>query len=118
MLLIPVDFMGLMQFIGELYKKSLLSERVIIHAVIYRFLTEIHNPVEDDIEALCVLVSTIGKFVCEELIVNHHHHHISLRCCRMTLRLTVDRPGPPLMCISRECTSCPKTQRSHLDANS
>ena len=61
-LLLSIEFMGLMQFIGELFIKQMLGVRV-MHAVIHRLLTEIENPVEEELEALCVLVSTIGKFV-------------------------------------------------------
>ena len=48
--------LGNIRFIGELYKKAMITEKI-MHACVVHLLTE--N--EEDLEALCNLLSTIGK---------------------------------------------------------
>lgn len=57
--------LGNIRFIGELYKKSMLTERI-MHECIKKLLGEYQNPDEEDVEALCKLMSTIGR------IIDHH----------------------------------------------
>jgi translation initiation factor 4G len=57
--------LGNIRFIGELYKKSMLTERI-MHECIKKLLGDIQNPDEEDVEALCKLMSTIGR------IIDHH----------------------------------------------
>ncbi|CEO95422.1 MI domain-containing protein [Plasmodiophora brassicae] len=52
-------FLGNVRFIGELFKDSMLAERI-MHTCITHFLQEVVEPLEEDIEALCKLLSTIG----------------------------------------------------------
>ena len=52
--------LGLVQFIGELYKLQMLTERV-MHEYIKIFLT--NNPEEVEIEGLCRLLTTAGKLL-------------------------------------------------------
>lgn len=54
--------LGNIRFIGELYKKSMLTERI-MHECIKKLLGEFLNPDEEDIEALCKLMSTIGRII-------------------------------------------------------
>lgn len=57
--------LGNIRFIGELYKKSMLTERI-MHECIKKLLGEYQKPDEEDVEALCKLMSTIGR------IIDHH----------------------------------------------
>ena len=55
--------LGLVQFIGELYKLQMLTDRV-THECIKRLLTRAdNNPEEAEIECLCRLLTTAGKLL-------------------------------------------------------
>eukprot|EP01018_Ginkgo_biloba_P033520 Gb_34242 [translate_table: standard] len=54
--------LGNIRFIGELYKKSMLTERI-MHECIKTLLGEYQNPDDEDVEALCKLMSTIGYMI-------------------------------------------------------
>ncbi|KAA8525955.1 hypothetical protein F0562_007945 [Nyssa sinensis] len=54
--------LGNIRLIGELYKKKMLTERI-MHECIQKLLGEYQNPDEEDIEALCKLMSTIGEII-------------------------------------------------------
>ncbi|XP_024982424.1 eukaryotic translation initiation factor 4G isoform X2 [Cynara cardunculus var. scolymus] len=51
--------LGNIRLIGELFKKKMLTERI-MHECIKKLLGQYQNPDEEDIEALCKLMSTIG----------------------------------------------------------
>ncbi|XP_050236775.1 eukaryotic translation initiation factor 4G isoform X2 [Mercurialis annua] len=52
--------LGNIRLIGELYKKKMLTERI-MHECIKKLLGQYQNPDEEDVEALCKLMSTIGE---------------------------------------------------------
>ncbi|RHZ70427.1 hypothetical protein Glove_271g17 [Diversispora epigaea] len=55
--------LGLIRFIGELFKLNMLTERI-MHSCIKKFLTVSSNPEtpeEEEIESLCTLLNTIGQ---------------------------------------------------------
>ncbi|CAN6703889.1 unnamed protein product [Malus baccata var. baccata] len=54
--------LGNISLIGELYKKRMLTERV-MHECIKKLFGQQQTPVEQDIEALCKLISTIGEMI-------------------------------------------------------
>ncbi|XVF79693.1 hypothetical protein PTKIN_Ptkin15bG0009900 [Pterospermum kingtungense] len=54
--------LGNIRLIGELYKKKMLTERI-MHECINKLLGEYENPDEEDVEALCKLMSTIGEMI-------------------------------------------------------
>ncbi|PNX90343.1 eukaryotic translation initiation factor 4g-like protein [Trifolium pratense] len=54
--------LGNIRLIGELYKKKMLTERI-MHECIKKLLGQCQNPDEEDIEALCKLMSTIGEMI-------------------------------------------------------
>ncbi|KAK9121115.1 hypothetical protein Syun_018732 [Stephania yunnanensis] len=56
--------LGNIRLIGELYKKKMLTERI-MHECIRKLLAVGHNqnPDEEDVEALCKLMSTIGEMI-------------------------------------------------------
>uniref|UniRef100_A0A7S0SBK7 MIF4G domain-containing protein n=1 Tax=Mantoniella antarctica TaxID=81844 RepID=A0A7S0SBK7_9CHLO len=51
--------LGNIKFIGELYRKSMLTERI-MHTCIMKLLGEHQIPDEEDVEALCKLLTTTG----------------------------------------------------------
>ncbi|KAJ1439577.1 MIF4G-like, type 3 [Sesbania bispinosa] len=54
--------LGNIRLIGELYKKKMLTERI-MHECIKKLLGQYEDPDEEDIEALCKLMSTIGEMI-------------------------------------------------------
>ncbi|KAG8391465.1 hypothetical protein BUALT_Bualt01G0190600 [Buddleja alternifolia] len=54
--------LGNIRLIGELYKKRMLTERI-MHSCINKLLGQHQNPDEENIEALCKLMSTIGEMI-------------------------------------------------------
>ncbi|KAM7277517.1 hypothetical protein ACFE04_019383 [Oxalis oulophora] len=54
--------LGNIRLIGELYKKRMLTERI-MHECIKKLLGEYESPDEENVEALCKLMSTIGDMI-------------------------------------------------------
>lgn len=54
--------LGNIRLIGELYKKRMLTERI-MHECIKKLLGDYQKPDEENIEALCKLMSTIGEMI-------------------------------------------------------
>ncbi|CAL5076145.1 unnamed protein product [Urochloa decumbens] len=54
--------LGNIRFIGELYKKRMLTERI-MHECIKKLIGDFQNPDEKNIEGLCTLMSTIGEII-------------------------------------------------------
>ncbi|TVU38451.1 hypothetical protein EJB05_11822, partial [Eragrostis curvula] len=54
--------LGNIRLIGELYKKRMLTERI-MHECIKKLLGNYQDPDEENIEALCKLMSTIGDMI-------------------------------------------------------
>ncbi|KAL2511552.1 Eukaryotic translation initiation factor 4G [Abeliophyllum distichum] len=54
--------LGNIRLIGELYKKRMLTERI-MHECIKKLLGTSQNPDEEDVEALCKLMGTIGVMI-------------------------------------------------------
>lgn len=54
--------LGNIRLIGELYKKKMLTERI-MHECIKKLLGEYQNPDEENVESLCKLMSTIGEMI-------------------------------------------------------
>ena len=51
--------LGLVKFIGELFKLQMLTERI-MHECVKKLLGNVENPKEEDIESLCTLLTTVG----------------------------------------------------------
>src|SRR5262249_28028840 len=51
--------LGLIKFIGELFKLSMLTERI-MHECVKKLLGNVEDPEEEEIESLCKLLSTVG----------------------------------------------------------
>ncbi|CAI9781637.1 unnamed protein product [Fraxinus pennsylvanica] len=54
--------LGNIRLIGELYKKKMLTERI-MHECLKKLLGQHQDPDEENIEALCKLMSTIGEMI-------------------------------------------------------
>ncbi|KAM7276129.1 hypothetical protein ACFE04_017995 [Oxalis oulophora] len=54
--------LGNIRLIGELYKKRMLTERI-MHECIKKLLGQYESPDEENVEALCKLMSTIGDMI-------------------------------------------------------
>ncbi|KAG8897598.1 hypothetical protein FRC00_004038 [Tulasnella sp. 408] len=52
--------LGLVRFIGELFKLQMLTERI-MHECIKKLLSKVENPEEEEIESLCKLLTTVGQ---------------------------------------------------------
>lgn len=57
--------LGNIRLIGELYKKKMLTARI-MHECIRKLLGQFQNPDEENIEALCKLMSTIGEMIDDQ----------------------------------------------------
>ena len=52
--------LGLIKFIGELFKLQMLTERI-MHECVNKLLGHVDNPEEEEIESLCKLLTTVGN---------------------------------------------------------
>ncbi|RUS30690.1 hypothetical protein BC938DRAFT_479072 [Jimgerdemannia flammicorona] len=52
--------LGLIKFIGELFKLQMLTERI-MHECIKKLLSNVADPEEEETESLCKLMTTVGK---------------------------------------------------------
>lgn len=57
--------LGLIQFIGELFKGGMLKENI-MHGCIRRLLANVESPEEEETESLCKLMTTIGRQIDHE----------------------------------------------------
>ncbi|KIJ31256.1 hypothetical protein M422DRAFT_186254 [Sphaerobolus stellatus SS14] len=62
--------LGLVKFIGELFKLQMLTERI-MHECIKKLLGNVENPEEEEIESLCKLLSTVGRQLDNEKARSH-----------------------------------------------
>ena len=54
--------LGLIKFIGELFKLQMLTERN-MHECVKKLLGNVDNPEEEEIESLCMLLATVGSML-------------------------------------------------------
>jgi translation initiation factor 4G len=54
--------LGLIKFIGELFKLQMLTERI-MHECVKKLLGNVDNPEEEEIESLCKLLTTVGSLL-------------------------------------------------------
>ena len=62
--------LGLVKFIGELFKLQMLTERI-MHECIKKLLRNVENPKEEEIESLCKLLATVGQTLDTAKAKNH-----------------------------------------------
>ncbi|QRV97984.1 mRNA cap guanine-N7 methyltransferase [Ceratobasidium sp. AG-Ba] len=54
--------LGLIRFIGQLFKFQLISDRIMHECIKFkRLFADMENPEEDEIESLCMLLTTVGQ---------------------------------------------------------
>lgn len=70
--------LGLIKFIGELFKLQMLTERI-MHECIKKLLGNVENPEEEEIESLCKLLTTVGSI----LDTNKARAHMDVYFSRM-----------------------------------
>ncbi|CAE6500838.1 unnamed protein product [Rhizoctonia solani] len=61
---------GLIQFFGELFKLQMLTERT-MHECIKKLLSNVVNPEEEEIESLCMLLTSVGQSLDNPKARNH-----------------------------------------------
>ncbi|XP_027083263.1 eukaryotic translation initiation factor 4G [Coffea arabica] len=66
--------LGNIRLLGELYKKKMLSERL-MHDCIQKLLGKHDSPEEDDVEALCELMNTVGE------VIDHPKAKVQMNAC-------------------------------------
>ncbi|KAJ3754523.1 hypothetical protein EV360DRAFT_51498 [Lentinula raphanica] len=54
--------LGLIKFIGELFKLQMLMERI-MHECVKKLISNVENPEEEEIESLCKLLTTVGQML-------------------------------------------------------
>jgi len=54
--------LGLIRFVGELFNLQMLTERI-MHECVRKFLGNVENPEEEEIESLCKLLTTVGSLL-------------------------------------------------------
>jgi translation initiation factor 4G len=69
---------GLIKFIGELFKLQILTERI-MHECVKKLLGNVENPEEEEIEGLCKLLTTVGQI----LDTNKARAHMDVYFSRM-----------------------------------
>ncbi|KAG6805425.1 hypothetical protein H0H92_015443 [Tricholoma furcatifolium] len=62
--------LGLIRFIGELFKLQMLTERI-MHECLKKLLGNVDNPEEEDIESCCKLMMTVGFMLDTARAANH-----------------------------------------------
>ncbi|KAJ3551381.1 hypothetical protein NP233_g13091 [Leucocoprinus birnbaumii] len=70
--------LGLIKFIGELFKLQMLTERI-MHECVKKLLGNVNNPEEEEIESLCKLLTTVGSI----LDTQKAHAHMDVYFQRM-----------------------------------
>ncbi|THV06205.1 hypothetical protein K435DRAFT_711730 [Dendrothele bispora CBS 962.96] len=70
--------LGLIKFIGELFKLQMLTERI-MHECVKKLLGNVENPEEEEIESLCKLLTTVGH----SLDTNKARAHMDVYFSRM-----------------------------------
>ena len=70
--------LGLIKFIGELFKLQMLTERI-MHECVKKLLGNVENPEEEEIESLCKLLTTVGQI----LDTNKARAHMDVYFSRM-----------------------------------
>jgi len=70
--------LGLVRFTGELFKLQMLTERI-MHECVKRFLSNIESPGEEQIESLCLLLTSVGQNLDTtkaRSLMDHYFRHI------------------------------------------
>ncbi|KAG8733135.1 hypothetical protein FRC10_000405 [Ceratobasidium sp. 414] len=86
--------LGVVRFIGELFKQQMLTERI-MHECIKRLLSSVADPKEEEVESLCELLRTVGPNLDTAKARYHMNSHFE-RMQEMTKINDID-PGIQFM---------------------
>ncbi|KAL1669006.1 armadillo-type protein [Schizophyllum commune] len=81
--------LGLIRFIGELFKVQMLTERI-MHQCVQKLLGNVDNPEEEEIESLCVLLTIVGELL-DTLRAQAHMEVYFARMKELTKKPNVSR---------------------------
>ena len=102
--------LGLVRFIGELYRLQMLTERI-MHESIKKLLANTDSPEEEDVESLCRLLTTVGKVLDTPKAKNH----LDVYCVRM--KIIADNPKTASRIKFMIIVRIPSSYRSCIDAD-
>ena len=111
--------LGLIRFIGELFKLQMLTERI-MHECIKKLLGNVENPEEEEIESLCKLLTTVGCLLDTQKARLHLDVYFSRMReltknknvnARMMFMLQVSVIIPLCPCLTRLLSGCHRTPR-------
>jgi translation initiation factor 4G len=97
--------LGLIRFIGELFKLQMLTERI-MHECIKKLLGNVENPEEEEIESLCKLLTTVGSLLDTQKARAHLDVYFS-RMRELTKNKNVNSRMMFMLQVSVTIPSCP-----------
>jgi translation initiation factor 4G len=97
--------LGLIRFIGELFKLQMLTERI-MHECIKKLLGNVENPEEEEIESLCKLLTTVGSLLDTQKARLHLDVYFS-RMRELTKNKNVNSRMMFMLQVSVTIPSCP-----------
>jgi translation initiation factor 4G len=97
--------LGLIRFIGELFKLQMLTERI-MHECIKKLLGNVENPEEEEIESLCKLLTTVGSLLDTQKARLHLDVYFS-RMRELTKNKNVNSRMMFMLQVSVTIASCP-----------
>jgi translation initiation factor 4G len=100
--------LGLMRFIGELFKLQMLTERI-MHECIKKLLRNVENPEEEEIEGLCMLLTTVGSL----LDISKARAHFDVYFSRMRELTKNKNVSARMVSMLQVCISIPCTYDIH-----
>lgn len=97
--------LGLIRFIGELFKLQMLTERI-MHECIKKLLGNVENPEEEEIESLCKLLTTVGSLL-DTIKARAHLDVYFSRMRELTKNKNVNSRMMFMLQVSVSIPSCP-----------
>lgn len=79
--------LGNIQFIGHLYRKKMLTEKI-MHECIKKLLADVEAPKQEDLECLAKLMSTVGRqldTVKAQMYMNAYFERVAMLSKNMSL---------------------------------
>jgi translation initiation factor 4G len=116
--------LGLIRFIGELFKLRILTERI-MHECIKKLLGNVENPEVEEIESLCLFLTTVGSLLDTEKARAHLDVYFSRMQeltknknvnVRMVSKLQVSII-PYLFCSRQRPIDCPRMSSSFVNVD-
>lgn len=99
--------LGLVHLIGELFKVQMLTEKI-MHGCINRFMKDIENPKESDIESLCTLLKIIGQSLDKPKASFHVNVYFD-RIVQITKNESISTEMRSMLLVRRDSRSSQRT---------